>query len=224
MFYAPLTKPEDWQQFLADPEKHWRDEFSAKSLAFAWQNAQGFPLKVKSVFDKSVIKQVHSIELLMGFPEYKVPLPGGARASQNDIFLLCRNEDGLLSIMVEGKVEESFGPLVEEWLNERHFSTHERFEYLTEILNLKNKDVNKIRYQLLHRTASAIIEAKRFCSRQAMVLVHSFSKSNTSFSDYEKYLSIYGVKGKIDSVTEPINFSDVNVYFAWVNDDFPKYR
>ena len=224
MFYAPLTKPEDWQQFLADPEKHWRDGFSAKSLAFAWQNAQDFPPKVKSVFDKSIIRQVHSIDLLMGFPEYKVPLWGGARASQNDIFLLCTNEDGLLPIMVEGKVEESFGPLVEEWLSERHLLTHERLEYLTEILNLKNKDVNKIRYQLLHRTASAIIEAKRFCSRQAMMLVHSFSKSNASFSDYEKYLSIYGVKGKIDSVTEPINFSDVNVYFAWVNDDFPKYR
>ena len=224
MFYSPLTKPEDWQQFLADPEKHWRDGFSAKSLAFVWQNAQGFPPKVKSVFDKSAIKQVHSIELLMGFPEYKVPLPGGAHASQNDIFLLCSSEDGLLPIMVEGKVEESFGPLVEEWLNERHLLTHERLEYLTGILNLKNKDINKIRYQLLHRTASAVIVAKRFCSRQAMVLVHSFSKSNASFSDYEKYLSIYGVKGKIDSVTEPINFSEVNVYFAWVNDDFPKNR
>ena len=51
MFYVPLTKPEDWQQFLADPEKHWRDKFSAKSLAFAWQNAPSFPQKVNSVFD-----------------------------------------------------------------------------------------------------------------------------------------------------------------------------
>jgi hypothetical protein len=51
MFYVPLTKPEDWQQFLADPGKHWRNKFSAKSLAFAWQNAPSFPQKVNSVFD-----------------------------------------------------------------------------------------------------------------------------------------------------------------------------
>jgi len=25
MFNAPIDKLEDWQQFLADPEKHWQD-------------------------------------------------------------------------------------------------------------------------------------------------------------------------------------------------------
>jgi hypothetical protein len=31
--YIPATKPEDWQNLLADPEKQWRDGYSAKSLA-----------------------------------------------------------------------------------------------------------------------------------------------------------------------------------------------
>jgi hypothetical protein len=48
-------------------------------------------------------------------PEFKVPLPGGAHASQNDIFVLARSTAGPISIMVEGKVNESFGPALREW-------------------------------------------------------------------------------------------------------------
>jgi hypothetical protein len=53
--------------------------------------------------------------LLLAIPEYKVSLPGWGAASQNDIFCLARTQHGLVSIMVEGKVNEPFGPLVKEW-------------------------------------------------------------------------------------------------------------
>jgi len=39
--YIPTTKPEDWQSLLADPEKHWRKGYSAKALAYCWQEADG---------------------------------------------------------------------------------------------------------------------------------------------------------------------------------------
>jgi len=41
------------------------------------------------------------IEILAAFPEYKVPLLGGRRASQNDIFILAKGAGQLVSIMVE---------------------------------------------------------------------------------------------------------------------------
>jgi Domain of unknown function (DUF6946) len=36
-----------------------------------------------------------------------VPLPGGVRPSQNDLFVLARGAKGAIAIMVEGKVSES---------------------------------------------------------------------------------------------------------------------
>jgi hypothetical protein len=51
-------------------------------------------------------------------PEYCVPLPDGRAASQNDLYVLGRIRPDLAVMMVEGKVDESFGPLLEEWLRE----------------------------------------------------------------------------------------------------------
>jgi len=48
------------------------------------------------------------IEMLLAFPEYKVPLLGGPTASQPDIFLLAKGNGQLISVMVEGKKSEPF--------------------------------------------------------------------------------------------------------------------
>ena len=80
-FFVPTTGPEDWRKLLAEPDKHWRSGFSAKALAHCWEDADGFPDSVTQVFSRSGVKQFTDIELLLAFPEYKVPLRGGRRAS-----------------------------------------------------------------------------------------------------------------------------------------------
>jgi len=85
--FIPATKPEDWKSLLAKPEKHWRKGYSARSLAYCWQEAEGFPECVKKAFSQSNISILHNIELLLAIPEYQVSLPGGSRPSQNDIFV-----------------------------------------------------------------------------------------------------------------------------------------
>ena len=32
----PASSPEDWKQFLTEPEKHWKSGYSARSLAYCW--------------------------------------------------------------------------------------------------------------------------------------------------------------------------------------------
>jgi hypothetical protein len=39
--YIPTTGPDDWQRFVADPAKQWRTGFSAKTLAYCWECANG---------------------------------------------------------------------------------------------------------------------------------------------------------------------------------------
>ena len=104
--YIPTTKPEDWQSLLADPEKHWRQGYSARALAYCWQEANNFPTCVTRTFKKSDISLFQNIEILLAFPEHKVPLRGGSRSSQNDLFVLAKSNDQLISITVEGKVSE----------------------------------------------------------------------------------------------------------------------
>ena len=46
-FYIPTTKPEDWIPFLAKGYMHWEKGRSARTLAFCWETAKGFPKEEK---------------------------------------------------------------------------------------------------------------------------------------------------------------------------------
>lgn len=219
-FFIPTNTPEDWKSLLADPDKHWRTGYSAKALAYCWQEANDFPRSVKRVFKDSGVKLFQNAQLLLAFPEYKMPLPGGRRASQNDIFILARSDGQLISITVEGKVNESFGEFIVDWKLKDRGGKVERLKYLCDELKLDESKVDHIRYQLLHRTASAVIEAKKFKAENALMLVHSFSqlkeKNDEAFQDYWQFLRLFGVEGKMNSLVLAKRISCINLYFAWV--------
>jgi hypothetical protein len=209
--YIPTTNAEQWAQFLAEPVKHWRQGFSARTLAYSWQEANGFPSEVASV----LTQQFPAVELLLALPEHQVPLPGGSRPSQNDIWALARSEGRLISIAVEGKVVEPFGPTVEEWQAEPSSGKSARLSYLLKLLELSSVP-GGTRYQLLHRTASAIIEAQRFCASNAVMLVHSFSQSNEWFPDYAAFASLMGCRTEPNAIISVGSRSGVSLYLAWV--------
>ncbi len=221
-FYIPAKRPSDWKPLLAKPRKHWKTGYSAKSLAYCWQQAGDFPSSVITAFKNSGITLFQNIELLLAFPEWKVPLPGGKRVSQNDIFILAKRDNQLISIMVEGKVRESFGEIVSEWKSDTTVGKQTRLDYLCDLLQLNEEQVNNIRYQLLHRTASALIEAGNFNAENALMLVHSFSQEteqeNEGFQDYCKFLSLYGLIGKMNSLTYPVDINNIRLHFGWVNE------
>lgn len=209
--YVPASSAEQWAQFLAEPVKHWRSGYSARTLAYSWQEATGFPTEVGSVLES----QFPSTELLLAFPEHKVPLPGGSRSSQNDIWALARSEGKLVSIAVEGKVSEPFGPTVQEWQTESSPGKTERLSYLLKLLELSAVS-GAIRYQLLHRTASAIIEAKRFNAAHAVMLVHSFSQSSEWFQDFADFVALMGGSARENAMVSVGLRSSVSLHLAWV--------
>jgi len=217
MIYIPSHSEEDWKQFLAEPDKQWKDGFSAKSLAVAWHTANGLPLSVVQAFKNSHNEIFKDLEMIFGIPEYKVSLPGGERASQNDLFVLARNCTELIPIMVEGKVNESFGPLVSDWSKDMSKGKQTRLQYLVDLLNLQTKNINNIRYQLLHRTASAIITAEKYHCKTALVLIHSFSDKNKSFDDFSDFVNLYNLSPIVDGIVGPVSLNNINVYFGWVN-------
>lgn len=217
--FIPANNPEDWGLLLAKPDKQWKTGYSAKALAYCWQEANDFPECVRKVFIKSGIKLFQNIELLVAFPEWKVPLPGGRRASQNDIFILAKGNNQLISIMVEGKVSESFDKTIAEWKSVKGRGKQIRLTFLCDKLQLEKEQIDHIRYQLLHRTASAIIEAERFNAQNALMLVHSFSQADEGFDDYCQFLALFGLKGEIDSLAFAKNINGIDLYFSWVRGD-----
>lgn len=215
--YVPTLGVENWRELLAEPDKHWKLGYSARSLAHCWEEANGIPKEVMSVLSQA--PAFKNLETLMVIPEHQVPLPGGARPSQNDCWVLARTSSDLISIAVEGKVSEPFGPTVGEWLKDASPGKSQRLSYLCSELGLDIQPPEHIRYQLLHRTASAIIEAKRFHAKHAIMIVHSFSQAAEWFDDYKEFAALFDIQVTLDKVVAVGQPSAVNLYLAWVSGD-----
>ena len=67
--YIPANGPTDWRQFLAEPDRQWKDGYSARELTTCWQNTDGFPLNIKKIFNQSDIALFNNIEFLLAIPE-----------------------------------------------------------------------------------------------------------------------------------------------------------
>ena len=217
--YIPATALEDWKQLLADPEKHWKPGYSAVAVATAWHEATGFPAAIAKAF-RDAGEPFRSIEPLLIIPEHRVPLPGGSRPSQTDVWVLGRHATELISIGVEAKVSESFGPTVGEWLINASEGKRERLAYIKHQLGLRHELPPITRYQLLHRCASAIIEAQRFHAKLAILLVQSFSREDTGFDDFCNFTRLFTPKNPRRNEFIQLGAEHgVSFYSVWVNEE-----
>lgn len=219
--YVPTLGPPDWQRLLADPAKHWKAGYSARALATCWEAADGWPPEVSALFKSSGIPELHTIELLLAIPEYMVDLPPRGRPSQNDLFALGKARDGrLVAMTVEGKVEESFGPTLGEWGGTSSAGKAERLLFLTRELGLSAALPPTIRYQLLHRTASALLLARHFNASHAIMVVHSFSRARTWFEDFAAFVALFGgQRSTPDSLVFLWQADPIKLYAGWVSGD-----
>jgi hypothetical protein len=214
----PANKPEDWRPYLGDPVKHWKTGCSAKTLAYCWQESDGFPEEFKTVFDNAGTPFAELVPLLI-LPEHKVALRGRSTASQSDLWILAKTRRELVSITVEGKVSESFNKPVEDWLREDSKGKQTRLTFLIKTLGISDSFDKSIRYQLLHRTASAILEAERFLASRAMMIVHSFSRTNEWFDDFVAFAGLFSIRPEINKVFTTMTPSGIPLHLAWIHGD-----
>ena len=119
-------------------------------------------------------------------------------------------------ITVEGKVSEPFGQLVPSWLKDASDGKTRRLNYLCNVLNLESKRVMNTRYQLLHRAASAIIEAKRFNAKYAIMLVHSFSQTHEWFKDFQNFTTLYCCAAERGNIHHLKHINGVKLFTGWI--------
>ena len=136
--------------------------------------------------------------MLLALPEHETPLPGGTRASQTDLLVLARRPAGNQVVFaVEGKVAEPFGDhTVARWRTQSDSQGRkDRLAFLLGRLGLADDaSVGALRYQLLHRTVAALLEAERFGAPEAVMLVHSFSATAEWRDDYVAFARALGAE------------------------------
>jgi len=184
--------------------------------AYCWEAAEGFPPEVAEALQRTDEAALADLTPVLATPEFKVPLPGGVRPSQNDLFVLARGAKGPVSIMVEGKVSESFGPTLGEWRGDASHGKESRLRFLQRTLGLMENPAGSIRYQLLHRAASSVITGEQFRAAAAVMLVHSFSEQHVGWSDYQSFAALFGVDA-IEGVVHRLGRdSRIPLFGVWV--------
>ena len=217
--YVPLLEPEDVVRHLGKQEKHWKAGRSAHALATVWSKNKSFPPKVAAALESHPVFQ--SAELIDAFMERQVDLHSEGRPSQTDLLAVIGVNDGLAILAVEGKAGESFGKYVHKW-RDGSDGKDARLEGLRKILGLSCEAAMPLRYQLLHRAASAIFEAKRYRAKTAVLLVHSFIDDKKGFADFSAFLQAIGFAPPAPgTLVGPIVREGVSLYAGWVQDEAP---
>lgn len=211
--FLPSVGAQGWKQLFADPEKHWKPGMPTRALAHCWESGEGMPSEVRRVLDDD--PETRNARPLFVVPEYQVSLPGGSRPAHNDIWLLAEGSGGLISISVDGKGRESFGISVKEWFAGKPAGKEKRLRYICEQLEIPFPPPDELKYSLLQRATSAVIEARRFKAPLAVLMIHSFSSSDQGMEHFNNLLSVMGLKARGGELVSRKLSDGSRIGFAW---------
>ncbi len=215
--HVPVQRPEDVIHHLGSPT-HWQPGRSAKSAADLWFSANALPPSISAVLTQDPL--LADAVLLDAFFERAVDLGDGQRPSQTDVMAIVSLSDGLGVLAIEAKVDETFGPTVHEWLMEAKdgdFTRQRRLSHLCDILGLDTNAVGVIRYQLIHRTASAVLEAQRYRAHDAAMLVQSFCPKRSWYADFVAFVEVMGLEvTQAGAITKSKVCKGVSLRLGWV--------
>lgn len=184
-------------------------------MAHAWEAADGWPHEVQVAL--KAVPALSEFRPVLGLPELKTALPGGSRASQTDLMMLASAGHRSMMMGVEGKVDESLGQYLKEWLGDDPSPGKRiRLGYLAEILGLPEGDLGDIRYQLVHRSAAAKIEAEKFGADVAAMIVHVWSDVEDGFNDFRAFAYRLGVDAEIGRLHYS---SRSDLWIGWIRGD-----
>lgn len=193
------------------------------TTAASWEAAaDALPPEVSRLLDTSGDPLLLGQKLLAAFPEWQVALPGGSTSSNTDVLAICRNTLGLCILSVEAKVFEDFGPLLAEKRAKATPGQKERLNYLQDLLGVEHFE-DSIRYQLLHRTASALLTARDFHAASAVMMVQAFDTPASQRQDFEAFRVALRAQEVASLIYKVPGLQGPTLYLAWC-DGNAKFR
>lgn len=227
--YKRLLKVDDWRG-LAGPDK-WVPARSAYELAHCWHQSGGIPEPIKNVLNSSGHELLRGLSVELCLVEKPVLLDSQIGPSMTDLMGYGRNAKGDAVILaVEGKVDEPFASRVSAWVRgeqrapsmrgEPRPTRLRRLEFLSKHLSNVISPDSSVRYQLLHRTVSAVLEAQLHGAAAAIVLIHVFGPDmSQNLSDFSEFIVQLGgstaTKGVVLGPYALGERGDLPTYFLW---------
>ena len=217
--FVPSLGPADWRRLLADPVRQWKRGRSAWELAVSWESQRetksGLPTEIQNALRTHA--DFEDVRLLIAIPEHQVELDDARRPSQSDVWALLLAGGRHLSLTVEAKAGEEFDRTVGDWNKSQSEGKARRLQFLRDQLGIEGAPLDDIRYQLLHRTAASLLEARRWSAAAGIMIVQSFAESSSSWSDFEAFARIVGAPVKRGAVVPCAVKTDVPLFIGWVD-------
>jgi hypothetical protein len=213
-----LVGMSDWQD--QHPPRHWRAGYSAMELARTWSSAGGFPQSFQRAFTHPPFL---GLVLERGVVEQNTDVPGKGRASCTDLMVTASTPAGAgVVIGVEGKVDESFGELVADWIVKGGANRQDRLDGLCEGLKLDPARVGGLRYQLFHRCYAALATAREERCEHAIMAVHSLQGRGASGENWRDFVKFARAMGAADVTSgRPVAVGErmgVRFWLMWVTE------
>ncbi|SNR63894.1 hypothetical protein SAMN06265370_113119 [Puniceibacterium sediminis] len=187
------------------------------AAAQSWEAAQisdpsGLPPEIAALLGSGGALQ-------LAIPEHRVALPGAGADSQCDVFALVQAGEASVALTVEAKVDEAFGPTIGTWLAEDKDNKRERLAALCNWLGVSYPPPEPLRYQLFHRSAAAVAEARRFNRPVAAMVVQSFSPTHRWIEDFEAFALHLGVQAGLGRLGRTRLPDGIELWLGWAQGD-----
>ena len=181
----PLTTIDQWPR----RDKHWKDGRSAKENARAWIDASlGLQPDIAQIL--AACRGIGPLRQWRAEPEARIAIDGFPGQPPNiDLLLVAEDDHGPVVIAIEAKADETFGNTLANQYRRAQARASEnprsmavaRIEDLLDrfALDIEQRQVPQLRYQLLTATAAVLAEADRRSSERAVLIVHEFVTPST---------------------------------------------
>ena len=171
-----IKRIEDWycKAGPKDKDAQWKEDYSAKEFARLWFKNETNLIEPKEI--KNIIDSIYGThQLLFCFPEYFSSLDTEKSGRNHDMFILGFSKThGLFVVCIEAKVEEKFGDkTVKQYLDSvnEQSGVPKRVSWMKEKLDMSNRNIDNIYYQLLTAACGTITEAEKYDCKNCMTLI-----------------------------------------------------
>lgn len=227
---TPFVHWRNWQSAQSSGSSHWKPGRSAMLLAQSWGGSAGFPWRVRVALEKE--QALSSLTFHQGIVEHPTRLPGKGNPSMTDLMVIAhlnglKQNPVTVTLAVEAKVSEDFGPTVAEWIKAAPNSIsqsnrNQRLNGLLAPFSLQANQCHKLRYQLIHRAYAAYAYAQSLQAQSTVLLVHSFLSSEHALShwnDFELFAEVLGVTHiEPNQPVQVTSVTGLSYWLCWVSD------